>query len=194
MISKMAKPNPKNVGTKRNFISDDERAQLLKYCEAPFAPWLTTNPNDPWNDRTIPHNLARSDIRPLLRSIRDRIVQTVSKHFRLENELYSDSFSIVRWRFGDAQAPHADSENPDGTSHPYPWRAYGSIIYLNEDYTGGELEFPDLKLKPATPAKTLAFFPGTKEYMHAVSSITSGTRYTLATFLTHDATKKDMMG
>ena len=166
---------------------------MLKYCEAPFAPWLETSPSDPWNDRTIPHNLARSDIRPLLCDICDRIVAHVSNFYGLEQTLYSDSFSIVRWRFGDAQAPHADSENPDGTPHPYPWRAYGSIIYLNEEYTGGELEFPELNLKPETPAKTLAFFPGTKDYMHAVSSITSGTRYTLATFLTHDATKRDRM-
>ena len=185
--------DPTKVVTKTDFISADEQAQLLKYCQAPFAPWLTTTPDDAWNNRTIPHDVARSDIRPLLRTIRDRVVSTVSEQFELKAELYSDGFSIVRWQFGDNQAAHADSEYPDGTPHPYPWRDYGAIIYLNEEYTGGVLEFPDLELKPKTAARTLAFFPGTKDYMHAVSSIESGTRYTLATFLTHDSDKKDLM-
>ena len=189
----MSAGDPSNVVTKANFISADEQTSLLKYCQAPFAPWLTTSAEDAWNDRTIPYNIARSDIRPLLKDIRDRIVSAVSQQFAMNRELYSDGFSIVRWRFGDAQAAHADSEYPDGTPHPYPWRDYGAIIYLNEEYTGGELEFPDLGLKPKTPARTLAFFPGTKDYMHAVSSIQSGTRYTLATFLTHNADKKDHM-
>ncbi len=189
----MGKPDLSRVVTKQNFLTDGEHTALLAYCKAPFAPWLKTNSEDPWNHRTIPHDLARSDIRPILRTVRDRIVATVSDQFDIDQDLYSDSFSIVRWQFGDNQAPHADSENPDGTPHPYPWRAYGAIVYLNEDFTGGELEFPELGLKPDTPPRTLAFFPGTKDYMHAVSSIMSGTRYTLATFLTHDETKKDMM-
>ena len=186
-------PDLNKVVTKNNFITDEEQAALLTYCEAPFAPWLQTSPDDAWNNRTIPHDIARSDIRPILRSVRDRIVSAVCEQFELDSALYSDGFSIVRWQFGDAQAPHADSEYPDGTPHPYPWRDYGAIIYLNEGYSGGVLEFPELGLKPKTPARTLAFFPGTKDYMHAVSSITSGTRYTLATFLTHTSDKKDLM-
>ena len=189
----MVKGDPKKVVTQNNFITGEEQTELLKYCEAPFAPWLETSADDAWTNRTIPYDIARSDIRPVLRIIRDRIVSAVTKQFGLEQELYSDGLSIVRWQFGDQQAAHADSENPDGTPHPYPWRDYGAIIYLNESYTGGVLEFPDLGLKPETSERTLAFFPGTKDYMHAVSSIKSGTRYTIATFLTHNAAKQDVM-
>ena len=57
------------------------------------------------------------------------------------------------------------------------------IIYLNDDYEGGELYFTqhDLKVKPG--AGTLVSFPGTDEYLHGVANVLPGkTRYVISTF------------
>ena len=185
--------NINRVVTLENFITKEEQTSLLTYCKAPFAPWKQTLPNDPWNERTIPHTQARSDIKPILREIRQRIISAVTDEFNLTDPLFADSLALVRWRFGDQQLPHADAENPDGSPHPFPWRAYGAIAYLNDDFSGGQLTFPDLKLTPKTSPGTLAFFPGTADYLHGVTRVTGGVRYTLATFLTYDASQQDML-
>ncbi len=179
------------VGQKRRFLSEIERQQLLSYCQDKETRWRQTNAADPWHDRTIQHNDARIDVQALLRTVRGRALKLVSTAYRLEKPLYADSLSITRWRFGDDQKPHADNAHFDGSPHPYPWRDFGAIIYLNSDFEGGELYFPDLKLKPPMEIGSIVFFPGNLDFVHGVSPVMGGMRYTVAMFLTHDAKHRD---
>ncbi len=97
------------------------------------------------------------------------------------------------WSVGDYQSPHSDSEYNNSElsldiddSRP-TWNSdiprfladCSSLIYLNEDYEGGELIFPeyDLKLKPKTG--DVITFPTNAIYLHAVNKINSGTRYNI---------------
>jgi hypothetical protein len=74
--------------------------------------------------------------------------------------------------------PHADNANPDGRHHRMHWRQFGSIIYLNDDYEGGELYMTALNkiLKPKRGR--LVAFTGGFHHEHAVLNIRAGTRYT----------------
>lgn len=179
------------IGLHKDFLSPLETGQLLTYCRNPHTVWRRTSPHDPWDDRTIPHAQARPDIRELLVKIRARVIESVVTNLKIERPLYADSLTITRWRVGEDQAPHADSENVDGSPHLYPWRNYGAIMYLNTVYEGGEIYFPTLDLKPKIEADMLAFFPGTVKFLHGVTPVRSGIRYTVATFLTHDEAHKD---
>jgi predicted 2-oxoglutarate/Fe(II)-dependent dioxygenase YbiX len=105
------------------------------------------------------------------------------------DEIYPDCLSLVRWLPGDYQEPHADAENPDGELHPFSWRKYAALVYLNRDFEGGDLYFPNKKIRVRPQPKSLVMFPGTMEYLHEVEKITGGTRYTLASFWTDDPTK-----
>lgn len=119
--------------------------------------------------------------------VRDHILTT--REF--SGPIYADMLQLVRWLPGNDQMPHADSQHENGLPHPYPWREQASVIYLNDDYEGGEVYFPhhgiDIKPEPGM----LATFPGTTEYMHGVRAVKSGTRYTIASFWTTDISKKD---
>lgn len=55
-----------------------------------------------------------------------------------------------------------------------------TLLYLNDDYEGGELIFPRLNFSYRPRIGELALFPS--EYLHAVSPITSGTRYCFVGF------------
>lgn len=57
---------------------------------------------------------------------------------------------------------------------------YSSLFYLNEDYEGGELIFPDYELSIKPEAGTLITFPTNSMYQHAVNKVESGTRYNIA--------------
>jgi len=57
------------------------------------------------------------------------------------------------------------------------------IIYLNDNYEGGEIYFTqhDVRLKPK--AGSLITFPGTDDYLHGVATVQPGeTRYVISTF------------
>lgn len=49
--------------------------------------------------------------------------------------------------------------------------------YLNEDYEGGLLEFPDYGISIKPKKGTIISFPSYYEFQHRVTPITSGTRY-----------------
>jgi predicted 2-oxoglutarate/Fe(II)-dependent dioxygenase YbiX len=100
--------------------------------------------------------------------------------------------SINRWDTGDSLKLHADSENESCTTvlHSYAGHdlppfliMYSALIYLNDDYEGGELCFPlhgiEIKPKPGT----LIMFPGNCMYLHEVKKVLSGHRYTHNFFL-----------
>jgi predicted 2-oxoglutarate/Fe(II)-dependent dioxygenase YbiX len=57
------------------------------------------------------------------------------------------------------------------------------LLYLNDDYEGGELEFPDWSCKFKPKAGTLIAFPSYIEFSHQVRPVTSGKRYTLVSWI-----------
>jgi predicted 2-oxoglutarate/Fe(II)-dependent dioxygenase YbiX len=105
-----------------------------------------------------------------------------------------DLGGINRWDAGDSLKLHADSENESCTAvlrsytgHSLPpfLIMYSALIYLNDDYEGGELCFPlhgiEIKPKPGT----LIMFPGNCMYLHEVKEVVSGQRYTHNFFLSN---------
>jgi len=122
---------------------------------------------------------------------RKRIKQFISKQYN-KPEIFSDLCQFVRWFDGYELHPHADSEEPNGEPHPFPYREYASITYLNDDFVGGQIYFPNKdNFSPIIKPGMTVIFPGTLEYLHGVREVTNGVRYTLASFYTTDKTHDD---
>lgn len=58
-------------------------------------------------------------------------------------------------------------------------RVLSSVMYLNDDYDGGEIEFVNSNIKIKPPAGSVIFFPSNYLYVHEVHPILSGFRYSL---------------
>lgn len=71
-------------------------------------------------------------------------------------------------------------DNPDNSDKPI---SHGIIVYLNDDYAGGELDYTELGILHKPKKNSLVIHPGTKEYTHAVRDVTSGARYAMTTFI-----------
>ena len=175
---------------KENFLSAEESAEVLRGAKA-LTTW-DARAQGYWNSR-IAHadHFLDARARDQLVAIRQRVRSEIKSAYQLTRPLYSDTLQIVRWPAGFEQLPHADSENPGGAPHPYAWRAFASLIYLNDDFDGGQIYFPNQGLAPKIKPGMLVFFPGTLEFLHGVTMITRGERYTVASFWTFDPLRQD---
>ncbi len=178
------------IAIRENFLTTDETADLARFARM-FTGWDTQDKGI-WYGRFV-HvgHIDNVQVREQLLTIRKRVRAEIVGAYQLTRPLFADTLQVVRWPEGSDQRPHADSENPDGTPHPYAWRSYASILYLNDDFEGGQIYFPQLGLAPPIRAGMLVFFPGTLDYVHGVSTITRGVRYTVASFWTFDPSRQD---
>lgn len=127
----------------------------------------------------------------IMREAQNHITERLEKYYELTAPVYADTVQLVQWRDGMFMPPHSDRANPDGSPHGMPYRDFGSIVYLNEDYGGGELYFTalDMVVKPKTGM--LVAFTGGWHHEHAVLRVTGGPRLTMPAFYTFDSGKKD---
>lgn len=58
-------------------------------------------------------------------------------------------------------------------------RVLSSVMYLNDNYEGGEIEFKNSSVKIKPEAGSIIFFPSNFLYIHEVYPIISGTRYSM---------------
>lgn len=87
------------------------------------------------------------------------------------------NYTIRKYKTGGSMGPHIDrnKENPNNTMD---WTA---LIYLNDDYLGGELVFNDLGLSLKPKAGSVIFFPC--EMVHSVAEILEGNKYYIFLFM-----------
>ncbi len=127
----------------------------------------------------------------LMRRAQDRITQQLGDFYQLTAPIYADTVQLVQWPAGMFMQPHADRANPDGRAHGFPHRDFASLVYLNDDYEGGELYFPRLDLVLRPTAGMMVTFTGGWHHEHGVLLVKSGLRLTMPAFYTFDAEKKD---
>jgi predicted 2-oxoglutarate/Fe(II)-dependent dioxygenase YbiX len=142
-----------------------------------------------WKDRVATGNTLNQhdpEINRVIEKMVQRFKKEVDDFFMVDADPTSPA--IVRWLPGQLQMPHADKELHEGSDagkpNDFPWYDLAGLFYLNDDYDGGELYFPqhDIKFKPKAGAAY--FFPGDMNYIHGVTEITSGTRYVIPFFWT----------
>lgn len=68
---------------------------------------------------------------------------------------------------------------PAHQDHGISSRVLSTVMYLNDDYEGGEIEFVNSNVKIKPPAGSVIFFPSNFLYVHEVHPIVSGFRYSL---------------
>lgn len=65
-----------------------------------------------------------------------------------------------------------------------------SLLYLNDDYEGGELYFPKQNIDISPSAGSLVVFDGGTNYIHGVRQITEGDRYVFVAFWDYEEPTK----
>jgi len=79
--------------------------------------------------------------------------------------------NILKYVSGGELPPHQDI----GVSS----RSLSVLSYLNDDYEGGEISFPQSNITIKPKAGTILFFPSNFIYVHTIAKMKSGVRYAI---------------
>jgi len=97
---------------------------------------------------------------------------------------------LLIYEKGGHYEPHYDGvslwKNPDDT---IIWkksvdRDLSTVLFLNDDFEGGEFVFPDLRVRIRPEPGLLVAFPSSQFYLHGVEPVISGTRYAMVNWFT----------
>jgi hypothetical protein len=123
-----------------------------------------------WQDKNL--SLIKYDIS-------DKISQRIQKILLKANPeiQFASTKTLQRMQDGVELKPHTDQ-------HTDPSIQAATILYLNDDYSNGELFFVNKNLELKPKPGSLLVFPGTEEFEHGVRKVGSGPiRYVLVGFV-----------
>lgn len=178
-----------NAQTVPNLVTPEEAERIINLVKE-IEPW--DHPGDfLWSNRTINartiYEKYDKEIGLLLYDIRNRVGKAVKETYGLK-EAYPDLFQVTRWFPGTEEKPHADdmTNSPYDYDNWYKYREFGTIIYLNANYTGGHTYYPNQGFDITPEVGKLAMHPGDPEHLHGVTEVGENIRYTLVSFWTQD--------
>jgi len=176
-----------NAITIKDFISQNDAQMIIDFATS-IEPWEYGG-SDFWDNRSLNainvYKNHSKEIGEYLYGLREKIGNEIIKHYGIE-KIYPDLTQIVRWYPGQEQHPHADDMTNVEDTDWFHHRHFGAILYLNDDYDGGETYYPDHGVSISPEAGMLAVHPGDTDHMHGVTKIENKIRYTIASFWTKD--------
>lgn len=133
-----------------------------------------------------PCTIEDDELKQALEVVKSRLICMISKYYHT-NDVYLDYWDLVKWESGDWMEFHADAVDENNKPFDYcGWRTYSAILYLNDDFEGGETVFRDMNQNYIAETGKALIFPATFDYTHGVNEVSNGDRYTIAFWFTGD--------
>jgi len=190
-----------NIRVIKNFIDEEDRLALLQYCEQATTQKDGTMfypiPTDPKlyalhikYTRKMHQNVSNyyDHITPVRKPTLPE--SDYDTNVDVINEQGTWIASILAHPNGSFMYPHVDivgyvqEEGAVVPDYLNKWSGHlSAVIYLNDNYEGGELYFPDHDLVIKPEPGDFITWPGSGWYVHGVKEVKNGIRFTLSTWL-----------
>jgi Rps23 Pro-64 3,4-dihydroxylase Tpa1-like proline 4-hydroxylase len=166
----------------------------------------------PWYQKNTKQNvlyfneIPEGKIKEIIKKSRDIICKELEE--KTGEKIYPHVTTIVLWKEGQFMNRHNDDGDirKDPKENIFSHRHFTSVLYLNDDYTGGETyinndgslnpewssEVNNLKDFISRPKKgSCVTFYADRRNIHGVNKINSGTRIVISSWYTKDIEYKD---
>lgn len=158
-----------NIQYIKNVLPEKDHKVLLDYIKITES-WE----KQPWNAITVQSQNLSEDVLEIL----DKVFQlayekSVELYGVAINPFQRSALHLVKFVEGFYLVPHVDTMSSEGNH-------IASVYYINDDYTGGEINFPDHNLEIKPEPNSLIIFPGNENYLHEVREILGNDRYSSA--------------
>lgn len=173
----------------KNFVAPDEIKILNEYLDSMDVKnfkdvFYMDAEGDEYNgQREISDESVERKMKNLDAKIRSFITESYfgDKGINVVKYVWTRALELIRWQVDSSLGKHSD-----GPSDPaeFPLIKIGTLIYLNDDYEGGELVFNDYDMIIKPEPGDLVIFPN--HYMHEVLKVlpkgSNTRRHTMPTF------------
>jgi hypothetical protein len=186
-----------NIRVFKNFIEEEDRKKILEYCESYNGAktgniFYTIPQSEELIDLHIKYTVKMFD--NLSEYYDDKSKVRYPDFFdesgKFKNEYRTYLSGILAHPIGSFMYPHVDivgyiqKEDENVPDHLSKWSGHlSSVIYLNDNYEGGELYFKDHDISIKPEAGDYITFPGNRHYQHGVKEVSGAVRYTLSTWV-----------
>jgi prolyl 4-hydroxylase len=186
---KIYRPYENEIVVVEDFISIEEVEIFNKLGKDTPSLWEGSNDGNGLKEwygnqlRIEPDNLKDSYwyYRDLLDSIQKRSEAIFTEYYGISDFEYLPINSLSR-RIGPGLGVHTDEIDPEHPQYNPNEKiiTHGFVVYINDDYDGGEIFYPNKNISIKPVARSLVMHPGNKEYEHGVKDVLNTTRYSLS--------------
>lgn len=183
------RPYNNEIVVVENFITEEEVDIINDLSSKDPSLWEGSNDGSGLKEwygnqlRIEPDNLKSSYwyYRDLLDSIQKRSESIFTEYYGISDFEYLPINSLSR-RIGPGLGVHTDEIDPEHPQYNPNEKiiTHGFVVYINDDYDGGEIFYPNKNISIKPIARSLVMHPGNKEYEHGVNEVRGSTRYSLS--------------
>ena len=165
--------NNKDYGIKvfEDFVIDDDCNYLINFLD---------NAEGGYNGIDTIRKLIVRPESEIIKNILLKILDKAKQDFN-NNDLFITSYMISSYEPGFDMGVHLDTGNMRECNK------ISMVLYLNNDFKGGDIVFPIINFRHSPKAKELVcFLSEPQENAHGVEIIESGKRYVMPIFITDE--------
>jgi len=181
----------KDIVIYENFIDDDTCKKMIKALDDQenkgkmswmpisfYESYSSVLPQD--NDQEV----IDAGLEPTIFSDIEKVMYEAiaSVHDLDPNTICKIGYHTQKWEPGAYARIHSDNTDEHGNSGAFTRSRYAGFLYLNDEFEGGLLRFPDQNIEIKPQVGMLAVFDGGFNNMHEVTMINNGVRYTIGSF------------
>jgi hypothetical protein len=160
------------------FDSINDYLELLNDDSLKWEDWFSS-------DSSIQYGYSIGGNPPLPANLLDPIKQKLFeclRHYSDNTDLHfgwiPEFYKIQKYSSGAYMGPHVDSIDKTADKSP----TISIVVYLNDDYEGGNICFPEQQLDIKPKAGSMIIFPSYPPYYHDPKPVTNGTKYMCPVF------------
>ena len=192
--TELVRPPPFGLFMFENYLDSDVVNDLVEYANQCDGDPLKVIDKDKSTPNNIVKTLdtARITERVLLGDRQKELTNLVKTSFLDLTEKcigqqleWFEKPNLMRYREGGHYVRHADSQNYDPETNIWNKvidRDLGILIYLNDDFEGGELSFYKLNYQIRPRAGAAVLFPSDQRFLHQAETVKKGVRYAVVSW------------
>jgi hypothetical protein len=167
----------------RNFLTPERCKDYINFFESNSDLWSGT-PSD--NVYGMPFELPFKfyDNIPIVKKDIDFITDSFINMTKETHKVpvYLNELHAARWGVGSSGDYHADDSDLEGNDNGGRHNVFSTILYLNNDYVGGEIYFKNQQISLKLDPGSVLSFRGNLNNVHKINEVLEGTRYNIISF------------
>lgn len=159
----------------KNFLSVDECKNIVKIIESFSEECWQDNQHKNWDKRNLKYDVKHVDLDIIKNKILMQVKNIFDSYLMIVPQ--NDYVNIQRILPNTGGLSQHKDNFVDTTVK------YGLVLYFNDDYSGGEIEYPEINIIHKPSAGSLLIHEG--GHLHKVNEVFDKTRY-MSTFFIHE--------